>query len=165
MKKSIPIFVAVLFTVTQLCAQLEPTAGAWKTWFITSGREYRLVVPAPNKDEIAEVLSAQKNLDATSMQQIVFWNTGAPSYRWQDIMFKLWTVDTGRYGALANMLLGTATYDATIAAWDTKYAYKRPRPYAADSRTKIFTVKPERPAFTCEHSVAAWVDVAINAHL
>ena len=62
------------------------------------------------------------------------------------------------------MLLGTAIYDATIAAWDTKYAYKRPRPFIADKRIKAYTLKPESPSYPCEHSVAAGVAVAIIAH-
>jgi membrane-associated phospholipid phosphatase len=59
------------------------------------------------------------------------------------------------------MLLGTATYDATIAAWETKYAYKRPRPFVADSKIKVYILKPESPSYPCEHSVAAGVAVTI----
>jgi len=77
---------------------------------------------------------------------------------------KLWTVDTGRYGTLANMLLGTSIYDATIAAWETKYAYNRPRPFTADNRIKAYAVKPESPSYPCEYSVAAGVATAIFAH-
>jgi membrane-associated phospholipid phosphatase len=164
MKKILPILIAVLFMAAQLQAQLEPTAGTWKTWFITSGKEYRLPPPPSYKMEIAQVVSLQQNLDSAGLQQILFWNTGAPGYRWLDMMFKLWTVDTGKNGALANMLLGAAIYDATIAAWDTKYAYNRPRPFFVDKQIKIYAVKPESPSYPCEHSVAAGVAVAIIAH-
>jgi len=154
----------ILFMVFQLQAQVEPQAGNWKTWFITSGKDYRLPAPSSYKNEIPEVLARQKNLDAKTKQQIIFWNAGSPGYHWQEMMNKLWAVDTGRYGALANMLLGAATYDATIAAWDTKYAYKRPRPFVADNKIKIYTVKPESPSFPCENSVAAGVAVTIFSH-
>jgi hypothetical protein len=154
----------VLLMVVQLQAQVEPEAGNWKTWFITSGKDYRLPAPSSYKNEIPEVLARQKNLDAKTKQQIIFWNAGSPGYHWQEMMNKLWAVDTGRYGALANMLLGAATYDATIAAWDTKYAYKRPRPFVADNKIKIYTVKPESPSFPCENSVAAGVAVTIFSH-
>ena len=164
MKKILLITVAVLLMAAQLQAQMEPAAGNWKTWFITSGKAYRLPAPASYKNEIAQVLSAQQNLDEAGMQQILYWNTGAPGYRWHDMMFGLWSVDTGRYGALANMLLGTATYDATIAAWDTKYVYNRPRPFVADNRIKVYAVKPESPSYPCEHSVAAGVAVTIIGH-
>ena len=108
MKKNLSLFVVILLIVARLQAQVEPTAGAWKTWFITSGKDYRLPTPSSYKDEIAQVISVQKNSDPAIRQQIIYWNAGAPNYRWQEIMNKLWTVDTGRYGALANLLLGTA---------------------------------------------------------
>lgn len=161
MKKILSILIAALFITPQLNAQVEPTAGTWKTWFITSGKAYRLPQPGSYKDEIAQVISAQKNLDSAGLQQILYWNIGAPGFHWQEMINKLWTVDTGRYGLLANMLLGTATYDATIAAWDTKYTYKRPRPFVADNRIKVYTVKPESPSYPNENSIAAGVAVAI----
>ena len=154
----------VLLIGIQLQAQVEPEAGSWKTWFITSGKDYRLPAPSSYKNEIPEVLAKQKNLDAKAKQRIAFWNAGSPAYRWQEMMNKIWTVDTGRYGALANMLLGTAIYDATIVAWDTKYSYKRPRPFVADNKIKIYTVKPQSPSFPCENSVAAGVAVTIFSH-
>ncbi|HEU5168343.1 MAG TPA: phosphatase PAP2 family protein [Chitinophagaceae bacterium] len=159
--KKYSIIIVVFLIVAQLKAQVEPGAGNWKPWFISSGKDYRLPAPSSYKNEIAVVLDKQKNLDATTKQQIIFWNAGAPGYHWQEMMNKLWAVDTGRYGALANMLLGTATYDATIAAWDTKYAYKRQRPFIADSRIKVYTIKPESPSYPCEYSVAAGVAVTI----
>lgn len=164
MKKNLVILVAVLFLAFYLQAQEEPGAGNWKTWFIASGGTYRLKPPTFSKDEIWQVLAKQKNLDSATLQQILYWNTGAPGYRWQDLMSKLWTVDTSSKGVLAYMLLGVATYDATIAAWDTKYVYKRPRPFAADGRVKIYIIKPESPSYPCEHSVAAGVAATIIAH-
>lgn len=161
MKKKIPILAVVLLITACLQAQTEPGAGKWKTWFISSGKDYRLPAPASYKTEVAEVISRQKNPDSATRQQIRFWNAGAPNYRWQEMMSKLWSVDTGKYGALANMLLGTATYDAIIAAWDTKYAYNRPRPFAADSRIKAYVPKPENPSYPCEYSVAAGVATTI----
>jgi hypothetical protein len=129
--------VAFFFLATHLRAQIEPAAGNWKTWFITSGKDWRLPQPSAYKQEIAQVLSRQQNLDAAGLQQILYWNAGAPGYRWQEMISKLWMTDTTYNGALSNMLLGVATYDATIAAWDTKYAYKRPRPFAACLRSCI----------------------------
>jgi len=161
MKKSLYIVIAATLMTLQLPAQVEPTAGGWKTWFISAGKDYRLPAPSSYKDEIGEVISRQQNLDSATKQQILFWNAGAPGYRWEEMIFKLWPSDTGYNGILANLLLGVATYDATIAAWDTKYAYKRPRPYAADNRIKALVPKPESPSYPCEHSVAAGVAVTI----
>jgi membrane-associated phospholipid phosphatase len=137
--------------------------GTWKTWFIEPVKDYRLNEP-PSKNEISEVLLMQKRLDSAAMQEIVYWNTGAPGYRWQNIMYKLWMADTTYNGSLAYMLLGTATYDATVAAWDTKYAYNRPRPFTMDERIKALVVKPESPSYPCEHSVAAGVAAGLISH-
>lgn len=164
MKKNLFLIITVLFINAQLRAQVEPTAGNWKPWFISSGKDYRLPEPASYKDEIAQVISQQKNLDAAGLQQIMYWNAGAPGYRWQNFILPLWMNDTSYNGALANMILNTAIYDATIAAWDTKYAYKRPRPFAADKKIKNYLPNPGSPSYPCEYSVAAGVAVTIIGH-
>lgn len=155
--------VAILFIIT-LHAQVEPGAGNWKTWFISSGKEYKLAAPPAVKDEIHEVITRQQKLDSATLQQIAYWNAGAPGYRWQMMIAKLWMTDISNNGALANMLMGTATYDATVAAWHNKYIYKRLRPFEADSRIRLLAVKPESPSYPCEHSVAAGVAETIISH-
>ncbi len=161
MKKIILLFITGLLAATHAQAQPEPGAGNWKPWLISSVKNWRLPSPPTGKTELAAVLAAQAGLDSAAYQQILFWNAGAPGYRWQEMMAKLWVVDTSNRGALANMLLGVATYDATLAAWDTKYAYNRPRPFAADQRIRLLAVRPGSPSFPCEHSVAAGVAVAV----
>ena len=56
MKKNILILAAASLLAAQLQAQVEPNAGNWKTWFITSGEEYRLAPPLSDKNDIAQVL-------------------------------------------------------------------------------------------------------------
>jgi hypothetical protein len=163
MKKKLPLLVFFLVIVAGLNAQTEPSAGKWKTWFIGPGNEYRLPPPSASKEEAAQVISRQQNMDSASWQQVVFWNAGAPGYRWHEMMNKLWMVDTSNHGVLANLLLGTAIYDATVVAWDTKYTYNRPRPFT-DSRIKALLFKPASPSYPCEHSVAAGVAVTIIEH-
>jgi hypothetical protein len=164
MKKTLAALLVIILASMHLRAQVEPNAGNWKTWFISSGKDYRLPAPPSYKNEIAQVVAAQQNLDSAGFQQIQYWNAGAPGYRWQQMMSKLWYLDTSYSGVLANMLMGTATYDAIIAAWDTKYAYNRPRPFTADNRIKALVLKPESPSFPCEHSVAAGVAVTLISH-
>ncbi len=164
MKKSISIMVALVSIAVHLEAQVEPGAGNWRPWFIKSAKEYRLAQPSSNKEEISQVLSLQKNLDSAGRQQITYWNTGAPGYRWVDMIGKLWMTDTSNNGILAMMLLNVGIYDATIVAWDTKYAYNRQRPFAVDNRIKSFSTKPESPSYPCEYSVAAGAAVAVISH-
>ncbi len=161
MKKKLLIIMATISVAIQLTAQTEPSAGNWKTWFISSGKDYRLSAPANSKNEVAEVLSLQQKTDSSALQHIRYWNAGAPGYRWQEMMSKIWVMDTGRNGALANMLLGVSIYDATVAAWNTKYAYKNLRPFEIDKRIKCLVPKPESPSYPCEYSVAAGVAVTI----
>jgi membrane-associated phospholipid phosphatase len=162
MKKTL-LLTFVLLSVIMLHAQ-STDAGNWKTWFIQTGKEYRLAPPVSSKQEITLVLTSQRNMDSATLQQVLFWNAGSPGFRWEEMIYKLWMTDTSGNGALANMLVGTGIYDATVAAWDTKYAYQRPRPYVADNRVKLFGVKPSSPSYPCEYSVAAGVGATIIAH-
>lgn len=164
MKINILLAAAFFLLVAQLPAQTEPQAGQWNTWFIPSGKTYRLPPPTANKAEILEVLARQKSLDSATLQQIAYWNAGSPGYRWQNMMSKVWMNDALQNGILANMLLPVALYDATIAAWDSKYAYQRRRPFEADKRVSLHAQRPESPSYPCEHSVAAGAAATIIAH-
>jgi membrane-associated phospholipid phosphatase len=164
MKKIITLLLVSFVVTTRLFAQTETNAGNWKTWFIGSGKAYSPPPPPDYKQEIATVIAVQQNPSVAAMQQVQFWNAGAPGYRWQQLIGKLWQNDTSHNGALANLLVGVATYDATVVAWNAKYAYKRPRPYEADGRIKSFSVKTGTPSYPCEHSVAAGVAVAVISY-
>ena len=166
MKKLLLLFLAVLGACC-LRAQTERGAGMWKTWFITSGKQFRLP-PPPNatatKEELKTLRSVQSELDSAAKATLLYWNAGAPSYRWQSILVSVLASDTAQPGQLVRVLLDIAVYDATVAAWDTKYAYNRPRPYTQNSEIKSYTIKPESPSYPCEYSVAAGVAVGLISH-
>jgi membrane-associated phospholipid phosphatase len=153
----------LLIPVLDTNAQVEPGAGKWKTWFISSGKDFRLPKPPAYRNEIAIVLENQQKIDSATLYQINYWNAGSPGYRWQEMMSKLWMTDTSYNGMFAAMLLSVAIYDATVAAWDTKYAYERPRPFDADKRIKSYIVNPESPSYPCEVAVTAGVASTIIA--
>jgi membrane-associated phospholipid phosphatase len=161
MKRNLLTYVLAVTVAASAFGQIEPGAGKWKTWFISSGKDYRLERPSSGKEEIAAVLAAQRNIDAAMMQKIQYWNAGAPGYRWYNMISKLWQTDISGKGALAYVLNSAAIYDATVAAWDTKYAHNRLRPFAVDSKVKTYIQKVESPSYPCEHSVAAGVAVTI----
>jgi membrane-associated phospholipid phosphatase len=48
-----------------------------------------------------------------------------------------------------------AIYDATIASWDSKYAYNRPRPSEADPTLTPALPNPQSPAYPAEHAAVA----------
>lgn len=164
MKINLLICVFMTLITVHATAQVEPGAGHWKPWFILSVKAYRLPPPPSAREEISQVLAAQRRLDAAAVHNIHYWNAGAPGYRWYSMMSRLWMTDISGKGALANMLIGTAIYDATLAAWDTKYAHGRTRPFATDRNVKLYVLKPESPSYPCEHSVAAGVAVKLISH-
>ncbi len=69
--------------------QIEPGAGNWRAWIISSGRDYR-VSPPPNPAETWAELRSLADLtsqnDDQVRRQIMFWDAGAPPYRWIDLI-------------------------------------------------------------------------------
>jgi membrane-associated phospholipid phosphatase len=164
MKKNLLLVTLTIAVVMQSNAQTEPGAGRWKPWLVSSIKEFRLPNPPSDKEELVKVAAIQQNLDSRDIEQIEYWNAGAPGYRWYDMFFNLWMTDGTGNGPLANLLMGTATYDATVAAWDTKYAYNRARPFTASNKISLYGVKLESPSYPCEHSVVAGVAVTLISH-
>ena len=151
-------------------AQVEPTAGQWKTWVLPSGAAFRLP-PPPDKAATAQdhkaLLSRQNRRDAGAIRQIEYWNAGAPGYRWRQLLQNLpfeGAVPVAYIRALA--LLDVAVYDATVAAWDSKYAHRRARPGArGNTAIKPYLPTPDSPSYPCEHAVTAGAAVAVLAYL
>jgi len=140
--------------------QVEPKAGSWKTWVITSGREFR-VAPPPNDAataaEINELKSLASKRDATAMDLIAYWNVGPPSYRWHEIALSeamrnnlSWNFAMRHFA-----LLHVAIYDALVAAWDSKYEFNRKRPSEVDGKLTTELPNPRSPSYPAEHAVAA----------
>lgn len=147
-----------------LSAQTEPSAGTWKTWLIDSPKEFKVPAPSDYRKEISEVLKLQKSIDSSTLQQIQYWNAGAPNYRWIPMVNKLWMSTPTSNGILMQMLVHVAIYDATVVAWSTKYKHNRPRPFKADESIQLYIPDPSSPSYPCEHSVAAGVVSTIIAH-
>jgi membrane-associated phospholipid phosphatase len=150
---------APVFTQSEM-QMIEPEAGSWFTWLLDSGDQLRLDAPpdeAATADEVAELMAMVNLRDEDALRQIAYWNTGPPSYRWNQIA--VGAIDKrGIPGAPANRVLAlthAAIYDATVAAWDSKYTYNRPRPseFNADLITAI--PNPPSPSYPSEYAVTA----------
>jgi membrane-associated phospholipid phosphatase len=164
-------FLLALATIVPLAAQTEPNAGAWKTWILTSGSELR--VPAPpdpvgTADEIAWLKTFMRDSQTISepARQMRYWLSGAPSYRWVELALN--QVETkplsNPRNARALALMNIAVYDAMVAAWDSKYTYKRPRPARLDPAIATAIETPASPSFPSEHAVAAGAASEILAY-
>jgi membrane-associated phospholipid phosphatase len=147
-------------TLQTAASQIEPSAGTWKTWLLSSGGQLRL--PAPpgrktTKGEIQQLMAMVSQRDAAALDRVRFWDAGSPSYRWErmaeDEAAKggLNTPRTARVYALVSV----AIYDAIIAAWDSKYAYNRPRPSEFNPGLTTVLPIPNSPSYPSEHAVVA----------
>src|SRR4051812_13684554 len=114
-------------------AAIEPQAGQWKTWVVSSLDGVRPPAPPDAKATQAELQQMQTmagQRDAQALQQIAYWDAGAPSYRWVQI-----TIDEIEKNSInpprdlrVMALVNVAVYDALVAAWQAKYQYNRARP-------------------------------------
>jgi membrane-associated phospholipid phosphatase len=149
---------------------IEPEAGEWKTWVLESGSQLRLSAP-PSKKETREEIDTLKNLalvrDAEALSLIAYWNTGSPMYRWNEMTVNetLQNNIGGHGGARIMALLHVAMFDATIAAWDSKAVYNRPRPSEFDKSIETVIPNPKSPSYPSEHAVAAGAASEMLAYL
>ena len=165
------VLLAVVGSVLPAGAQsIDPGAGAWRTWVLSSGKDLR-ISPPPDATATAAELRELKTLagqrDARTLERIRYWDHASPSYRWNEML-----TDVGVANAMPTApgfrsfaMLNVALHDAMVAAWDSKYAYNRRRPTAADPKLAAAVVVPASPSYPCEHSVAAGAAAAVLAHL
>src|SRR6059036_2963169 len=69
--------------------QIEPRAGTWRTWILSSGRELRLPPPgdgAATADEISWLKDFMAGADNAARRQVAFWDTGSPGMRWLELV-------------------------------------------------------------------------------
>jgi membrane-associated phospholipid phosphatase len=151
-------------------AQIEPNAGNWRTWVISSGKDYR-VTPPPNDAQTDAELRTLEDLssrnDAQARQQIEFWDAGAPAYRWIDLINSrlLAATPTTAYPHRVYTYVALAMYDATIATWESKYHYNRPRPSELDPKLTTALPVPKSPSYPSEHAAAAQAAATVLAYL
>ncbi|HEY5910328.1 MAG TPA: phosphatase PAP2 family protein [Verrucomicrobiae bacterium] len=150
--------------------QVEPQAGAWKTWVISSGKDYR-VPPPPNppstRAELRMVAELMSHNDAQAQQQITFWDAGAPAYRWMDLINSraLAGQNLTPYSVRVYTYVAQAMHDATIAAWESKYVYRRPRPSELDHDLPAAVAVPDSPSYPSEHAATAQAAASVLAYL
>lgn len=178
MRVSIKLLTSLMFVALLLAGCLvpmsnppvEPDAGQWPTWVLPSGSE---LLPPPPPDqtttqaELEEMQALVAGSDEATLQQIAYWDSGAPSYRWIEI-----ALNQFKSKPLSNLhisrgmsLLNVAIYDAMVATWNAKYTYNRPRPSLANPTLKTLVATPSSPAYPAEHAVAAGAAAVILGYL
>lgn len=155
---------------TPAAPPIEPNAGSWQTWVVT---DIAAVLPAAPPDqaatqaELKEVQATIAGRDEAALQQIAYWDAGAPNYRWIEITFAQMQkkpLNNPRANRLM-ALLNVAIYDAMVTAWDAKYTYNRPRPSVTDATLTTVIATPHSPSYPSEQAVAAGAASAILAYI
>jgi membrane-associated phospholipid phosphatase len=153
---------------------VEPKAGTWRPWLLTSGNQFRPPPPpdgAATDAELRELKALAGRRDAATLDRITFWDAGPAPYRWTETLIE-WTMPPDLRVGLANgalfrafALVTAAMHDATIAAWDAKYAYNRPRPTEQDPSLTAAVAVPRSPSYPSEHAAAAGAAAAVLGYL
>ena len=110
---------------------------------------------------MAEVQAA---IDQRDVDRIAYWTTAAPAYRWNEIALAA-AIRTAAMTSRVGALLNVAIYDATIAAWDAKYTYNRPRPADLEPGLVTSAPTPASPAYPSEHAVTAGAAATVLAYV
>ena len=167
---------AILLLITPLVAvQAQPAgpaerpAGTWKTWVIAAPE---MRVPSPPDDiatakELDELVQIASTRDRAALDRVAYWDTGAPSYRWSELAVAEHLKNGNNWlpAARSLALMHIAIYDAMVAAWDSKYTYKRLHP--SDVRHSLTTTlpNPANPSYPAEHAVAAGAASEVLAYV
>jgi hypothetical protein len=147
---------------------LEPLAGTWRTWNISSGSRFRPPPPPafdsrPYERELREVYDVSQALTDEQKRIADFWADGpgtvTPPGHWNQIALDLIRSYRLSDRAAARVLaaLNTAQADAFVACWDSKFTYWSERPVTAirreiDASWLSYIVTPPFPAYVSGHS-------------
>jgi membrane-associated phospholipid phosphatase len=166
-------------TPTSLPFDPEESAGTWKTWVIANSSALRPAAPpasssAQAAQEIEEIVSLQRARSAASDSIIAHWS-GIPTANWHalalDRMEVYWVLlpdvrlATPARTARAMALLNVAMYDALVATWEAKYAYRRKAPWEADARVRGLVQTGGVPSYPSEHAAVAAAAAAVLSYI
>lgn len=157
----------------------DPLLANWgrvRPWFMTTGDQFRAPPPpawgsAEFRAAVAEVRAISDARTETQSAIAVHWADGVftvtPPGHWNAIAEPLLVrhVHGERETARVLALMNVAAMDATIACWDSKYAWWVPRPWQADSAITSLVGKPPHPSYPSGHSCISAAAAGVLAGL
>ncbi len=160
---------------------VQPLAGSWKPWVLSSGRALRPPPPPAFgtkgfEEQVRLTVQAKTQLTPAQEKAARFWaggeGTPLPPGVWIQVVLEslktqpLSTPETARLFAL----LTVAMADAGVASWDAKYAFWYPRPESGirDSGLspgwKPLLVTPFFPAYVSGHATYSGAAAEVLAY-
>jgi len=159
---------------------LEPLAGTWKPWNLTSGAQFRPPAPAPSDSaellaEAREIYAATTPLSLEHQELASYWEDKKGSYtppgHWNVIALRAARTAglSTSESALLFATLNTALADAFIACWDAKYTYWAARPVTVirdriDPAWEPYIYTPPFPSYVSGHATASGAAAVILGH-
>jgi len=150
--------IVIMAQMNSLHQSINYEAANWKTWVLDNPQRIMVAAPpsaAQTKAELQFIKQEMTKLDEIMLTEIKYWNAGAPSYRWNQIVLGLMFQKQEVLLRMPASWMNLAIYDATILAWKEKVKYKRKRPNELDPSVKPFITAPLTFSYPCEHSVTA----------
>lgn len=159
---------------------LEPFAGTWRPWNLTSGDQFR--PPAPPQPgtpgfqaAVEQVLAVGTNVSDRDLRIVRYWDLGPgtstpPGYWASDVAADALRSTTVADQASTLALTTTAAFDAGVATWDAKYRYLLVRPVTvirkgASPQWLPSLATPPFPAYTSGHAGFGTAAVTVLAAL
>lgn len=162
---------AGLFVLAQSSTISQPGnkgPGEWKTFVVNDAKELNIPAP-PGKEqtqkELRELKEKMSQRNDQMVQEIRYWDAGSPAYRCNQLGYSLISFENfGNFLRTPGSWMNMAIYDATVAAWKTKYNYQRKRPAQLDPSLKAAIKAPATPSYPCEHTVTAAAAATVLAY-
>jgi len=150
--------IVVMAQTNVLRQSVNYEAASWKIWLLDNPEQITIVAPptiAQSKTELQSIKQGMGKLNEKKLRAIKYWDAGAPSYRWNQIVLGLIDLKPEIQLRMPASWMNIAIYDATILAWKEKIKYKRKRPTDLDPSFKPTINTPLTYSYRCEHSVTA----------
>ena len=161
------IFLSMAIALTAMVATAQTNsprqsanyeAANWTTWLLDNPQRITIAAPPSTDQTKAELQSLKQGMNKLSekkLADIKYWDAGAPSYRWNQIVITLVDQKPEIQLRMPASWMNIAIYDATILAWKEKDKYKRKRPNELDATIKPVIKGPHTYSYPSEHSVTA----------
>lgn len=151
------------------------TAASYKPWALSSANQFRTPPPpaadsAVMREQLTLVKQALAGITLEQKNIVVQWaggpGTRTPPGQWLDLAE---TYMQDNHVALDTYLnvracLSIAVADASIAAYDSKYAHQTKRPNMVDKTIITIMPTPNHPSYPAGHATISWAAATVLSH-